>query len=132
MGMYQGDRKFSKEQVIFMVEVHLTAAIDRAEAVRPIPGPDDEREQAKSYGYLDGVADTAGMGLATIYAQLTDDGMAIQDALEHINFESVIQSYASQFGEPEQPDCHKLAEDFVEKVFGEAWFRLQRLEQNDD
>lgn len=123
MSMYRGTQRFTKEQMIFMVEVHLNAAIDRIDcATLPLSLSDDE-QMAKDRAYIEGAKETAGMGLATIYAQLTDDGMGIHDALEHIKFDDVLENYIQTYtDESPRPDSRKLAEQWVKAVFGEPWF----------
>lgn len=61
--------KFSKEQLVFVVNCILSSAIDRVEAI-----PD-------STDWFHASVETAGLTLATLYAKVTGSGMAIQDAL---------------------------------------------------
>jgi len=64
---------FDKQQLIFIVDTILSAGLDSCKY---------------NHGeYCDGCASTSGMALATLFAQLTGNGMTTNDALELIGFE---------------------------------------------
>jgi|TARA_Y100000034_G_C6784659_1_gene350946 hypothetical protein len=72
--MNHSRRPFDKQQLIFIVDTILSAGLDSVDTT-------------KKYGeYCDGCASTAGMALATLFAQLTGHGMAIYDAIELSGF----------------------------------------------
>ena len=69
----------TRKQTEFFVAQILGAAVDRCSTVEF-----DNEEQKMQY--FCGVMDTAGLALAGLYASLTSDGMAIQDAIELARF----------------------------------------------
>jgi hypothetical protein len=83
--------RFDRDQIIFVAELILVAALDRIESCMPTAGITwEERlkgvngyhsDAAKITAYEAGALETAGMALAVFYAQLTDDGLGIGDAL---------------------------------------------------
>lgn len=130
MSMYKGTRSFDREQLVFMVDVILTAAVDRAESCLPpcVPIDDyyDYGEEMESW-IIAGV-ETAGMSLAILYAQLTDDGMGAGDALDIIHFREAVNALIDERvndGPQVTPDgkcippCRETAEKFVDEVFSE-------------
>lgn len=78
--MYKGERQFSREQIVFMVEVIVASAFDQIDT--QIQYINDQKYNKTILTYCDGVVDTAGMSLAILYAQLTGDGMSPGDVLE--------------------------------------------------
>jgi len=86
--MYTG-RPFTREQVIFMVETALSAALNRIEVMVPPSTPIEEFkaniEERRHWAH--GCEETAGRMLATIYAQLTGKRLTIAGALESIGFD---------------------------------------------
>lgn len=122
--MYKGKKKFTKKQVLFMVEVALSAACDRIDSCIPSCISKDEYEKNKESidSYIHGAIETAGMNIAIIYAQLTDDGIGIGDAITLIKFDKVIERFVKsrlKHGElkNDYPNCEKLAKKYVEFVF---------------
>lgn len=150
---YQGKR-FDREQLVFIVEVALVSALDRIESGMPTSGIDwKERlhyangidKDAKSLTSWDRSAmETAGMALGVLYAQLTDDGLGIGDALACAGrFDKAVEEWVEltwadegkavytrlqSFGRDgyqikdaytNYPDCNKHAEAFVDEVFKE-------------
>ena len=150
---YSGKR-FEREQLVFFVEIILISALDRIESGMPTSGitwkdrldyVNGIDTNAKSLTARDRSAlETAGMALGVLYAQLTDDGLGIWDALvcaDH--FEKAVQDWVEQTWADEgktvykrmqtlgsggwqieqayanYPDCNKHAEAFVNEVFRE-------------
>lgn len=76
--------KLDREQAIFVVECILTAAVDQVEGCLPTGGLDYayiERNRAVLEAYCNGSVESAGMAISIFYAQQTDDGMGVGDAL---------------------------------------------------
>lgn len=80
-------KRFSRKQLIFVVDMILTGIMDRIDSVMPhtTPYTDKEAEPKDPSGdwshYIDGAMESGGMALACFYAQLTNDGLGIYDAL---------------------------------------------------
>lgn len=85
--LYEGTRKFDREQLIFVVEAILIGALDRVGASLPDSVSFAERGRLSHgtprslTGYEQGGLEAAGMSLGVLYAQLTGDGLGIGDAL---------------------------------------------------
>jgi hypothetical protein len=106
--MYQGRKKFAREQIVFVVEAALCAALDMIEGALPDSISWDERRRyegvtaevaAALNNYERGVLEGAGMFISIFFAQLTLEGMGAGDAL----------AVAGRFDEA------------VENLFVEAW-----------
>jgi hypothetical protein len=103
MDGYQG-QKFTREQLVFVAEAILAAAVDRIEGGMPtsdvtweerlkVVGGDAEAA-GRLTSYDQGVLETTGMALAVLYAQLTGDGLGIGDALgEADRFEQAVENW---------------------------------------
>lgn len=89
--IYRGNQRFDREQLVFMVDCILIAALDRIEESLPHNGisaldrAEFVKEVTKPSYYEYGGLETAGMALAVLYAQLTNDGLGIYDALTCAN-----------------------------------------------
>lgn len=131
--MYEGIVPFDTKQKVFVCEVIMSAALDRIECILP---PDTDEVSWKRNGglladganraWISSAKEVAGMGLATFYAQIMNDGMTIQDALDLSGFERAVDRFverrSKQFaplrvGELTQFDCRKYAEKFVRAAF---------------
>jgi hypothetical protein len=135
-------KKFNQKQLVFVAETILKACLDRIESILPTSTNVQPTIDNGMECYSDGVIETAGMSLAIFYAQLTDDGLDIGDALAAAeNFNTtcnlLIKSSWENNGEkvkaackknkyymleevlPNYPDAKKHAEAFVNTVFKE-------------
>lgn len=129
--MYQGNKKFDREQLVFMAEVILGSALDRIESVMPdnITFKEYELHEDEINTAIDLVTATAGMGLAVLFAQLNDEGLGVADALSVINFHKIVADFVEERIDPNWPglkpgdrylpDCRPYAEKFVDKMFKE-------------
>lgn len=85
---YRGKAKFDREQLIFVVQSILGGTLDRIDSGLPNNCDWDERvrvagDRAEALTSYDrGALESAGMALGIFYAQLTDDGLGIYDALQ--------------------------------------------------
>jgi hypothetical protein len=125
--MYKGNARFTKEQVIFMAQVIIAAAVDRVESACPPCTPANEWEPRgdELRTWCRAVTETAGMGLAVLYAQLSGDGLAICDAIAIIDLDKELDHFIDARildQDYPEPDTRKLAEKFVNKAFGGPWF----------
>lgn len=141
--MYKGKRKFNREQLVFAVECMLCSATDALHGMLP---DDCEYEDLpeNAVGHLEVVLGRAGFAMSVLYAQLTNDGMGGDDALDCAGrygrtvrefFEDVWRdkgvaykakakrlhkrgggfAYTELY--PSWPDDRKAAETFVDEVF---------------
>ena len=148
-----------RTQLVFIAETILVAALDRIESGMPtanttwdergeLAGSEDAAKRLVPYEH--GALETAGLALAVLYAQLTDDGLGIGDALVCAGeFDRAIERWVAtawaDHGESVRakmkelgvsrwqvkhaydnyPDCHKHAEQFVDAVFTEYLAEFQ-------
>ena len=141
--MYRGREPFTKEQLVFVVEAAIGAAYDRIWSGLPSGGFEGDRAEAmgceppESLSYYDtGALEGCGMAVATLYAQLTGDGLGIGDALDLRTPAGTIRGVAEAWVRHEvtgkgrgprrergrksgMPDTRRLAEAWVEAVFDE-------------
>jgi hypothetical protein len=134
--MYQGTKRFDREQLTFMVDVILCAAMDRIESALPqAPGKrdlDEWKSRETAFGeYVHGCLWTAAHGLAVLWAQTggqdVGDGMGTGDAYEDCGLEGLVNKLIAtrtsgkwkgfQQGEPCMPDTTPLAKRFVSRNF---------------
>lgn len=153
MHEFKGQR-FTRDQLVFVVEATLTSAIDRIESNMPTSGmtwkdrqsyvPNLDTHPGRLSGYEQGALECAGMAIAVLYAQLTDDGIGIGDAIHCAGkFDEAVNAWVAttwqnqgqavfarmkELGQggwqipqayQNYPDCHKHAEAFVDNVFKE-------------
>jgi hypothetical protein len=139
--------KLTREQKVWFVELILLSALDRIESGLPDSIDFKTYQRVQKSNYDNGALETAGMALGVFYAQLTDDGLGITDALACADrFDDAVDKFMencwankgkdfkdhqatlttpyhaptalyAKFG---WPDPHKHAEAFVAKVFDKA------------
>jgi hypothetical protein len=129
--MYTG-QKFTRDQLVFVVGAAINAVFDRVESAFPFNTSDADWQEYKASGKFDswrqGAAETCGMTLATLAAQLDNDGLAICDAIAIAGFDDVLdrwiekgtaQRFRPKRGDSYWPtaDIQKCAERFVDEVF---------------
>ena len=135
--MYKGKVKFTRDQLVFMVEASITAAFDRIEAGLPTSGisPKERQElmhlkKPTDFGAWDNAAlETCGMTLGILYAQLTGDGLGIGDTIDFApkRFKSIRQraedfihkSIKNNGKEDDDiiPDVHWLSKAWTNEIF---------------
>lgn len=134
MNGYNGKKRFDRDQLVFVVEVILASAMDRIDSVMPYNFDlglwcrwEDFKNSKQLQAHCSGAMETAGMALAVLYAQLTDDGLAICDALEISGMYKAVDKFRRERQRPSfhlkpgqlvTPNMHSLAEKFVSKMFG--------------
>lgn len=101
--LYKGNTRFDREQLIFVAETALIGALDRIESCLPNTSSWEWRKTHSRprllIPYERAALEAAGMSLSVLYAQLTDDGLGIYDALQ----------------------CADQFEKKCEKLVSEAW-----------
>ena len=129
MSMYNGKKKFDRKQLVFIVDVILSAAVDRIDSVLPdsISHEEYKENEREIESWINSAIEIAGMGMAILYAQLTGDGLGIGDALDIIQFDIVIRDFKAHRTNSEYskdgPNYYyprnitTLAETFVDCVF---------------
>ena len=130
--MYKGTKKFDRDQLFFVVEAILCSAFDRVESCLPPTTPKSDRLLRDSSNQLEsyqrGAVECAGMALAVLYAQLTDDGIGIGDALDLAgDFPKAVEKFVKDClkgkgrelhpGDKCSPDARPYAEAFVDNAF---------------
>jgi len=129
--MYCGTRTFDREQLVFIAEVILCSAMDRIASVLPdeILLEEYQENENQIELWINSALETAGMGLAVLYAQLNDDGLGIGDALDLIDFRTFVHDFKVERSDPDwsglkpgdrcTPETRGLAEKFVDEMFNE-------------
>lgn len=149
--MFDVNQPFSRDQLILVSKLAMIAAVDRIESGMPtscdwesrltIAG--SEKSAMTLTSHDEGCLATAGMNLACLYAQLTDDGTGIGDALQVSGFEKSVREWVElacrdkgdtvkarieQLGSggwqiheayTNYPNCEELATKYVDAMFGE-------------
>lgn len=140
--MYRGKVSFTQEQLIFAVDAAISAAIDRIDSGLPTSGlANGERiaamrlNNASDLSSWDNSAlETCGMFLGILYAQLTEDGLGIGDAIDFkpkgqkFSIRSLAENYVEQTVKKEKGilsgkckgikyDSRSLAEAWVKEMF---------------
>ena len=122
--MYQGKRRFDREQLVFVVESIMLAAFDTiASALPPTVPMTDYLERKHDIGeYIQGITNTVGLALPILFAQLNDEGMGQQDFHGWQEFEKTVVDFIERQTtghEDPWPSFHAIAELFVDKSFVE-------------
>ena len=99
--MFDVNQPFSRDQLILVSKLAMIAAVDRIESGMPtscdwesrltIAG--SEKSAMTLTSHDEGCLATTGMNLACLYAQLTDDGTGIGDALQVSGFEKAVREW---------------------------------------
>jgi hypothetical protein len=125
--MYRSKRKFTREQLVFVVECAFASAFDRIESQLPPCVPLDEYTKHKvNIGtFYDGINEMLGMTLAVLIAQLTGDGCGIFDWFQAPEWEAMVVAFIKERTDPAykgyqpgdkcHPDCREIAERFVDQ-----------------
>lgn len=156
--MYEGKSRFDRAQLVFVVEAILASVLDRLECGLPHEIEWQERQKfcdpvyknaVGLLAYERGALEQAGMSMAVFYAQLTNDGLGIYDALvEADKFDEAVEQWVANAWEdegrvvkdrqmklrtkangryrlsdlyPDMPNAHRHAEAFV-RVFVEEGY----------
>jgi hypothetical protein len=95
MKLYKGKNKFDKDQLSFVVEVMLTACVDAVESSLPQTPYDvhnSRHNKETSLSILSTSLYNLGLNLSILYANITDDGMSVEDALDIVDIERKIKT----------------------------------------
>ena len=106
--------KFTREQLIFIVEVMINSAIGAVDCNRPdvmdIP-------QNVFNTLIQGILEKIGFDLSILYAQLTGDGIGCCDVREMTRIDDVIEYFADH--PKKKINTNKMATKFVDELFEE-------------
>jgi len=109
--------KFTKAQLIFVVDVMITSAIDAVDASFPCNKSSHNIPKIIFDGIVNGVIEKLGFDLSIFYAQITGDGIGCCDVMEMTKMEDILWDFAR--GRIEQPsiNTNKIATKFVDELF---------------
>ncbi len=128
MTMYKPpNRKFTREQIVFVVDVALSAAFDVVfNSLATNEGQVERHESERQYDGLEdlrcGAQNTAMQNIAIFYAQTTDDGISPTDIPFIYEFIEICTAfkekvYNDHVFDQKHPDFRQLAE----KIADELW-----------
>lgn len=107
--MYNG-KSFERDQLIFVVTTIVHAAIDRMDAMA-----DSQNDESATVGWI---KEVVGLQLATMAAQITNKGMAIQDALAiGPNFDNYFDNFVPGSFFYKLDKIQQYSEQWVDVVF---------------
>jgi hypothetical protein len=122
--MYRG-RRFSRDQLLFVVQTIFRGAADQIQSCLPpvISIGEAQKRHGDLMQYIQGVVNTVGIQLPILYAQLTDDGLGAGDFPQFGDFSKMVDTYfIAQMGldgkfnkDGTFPNTDDLAEDFVDE-----------------
>ena len=126
--------KFSKEQLIFVVDLAMTAGLDRIESAVPdtIPLAEYTERKDEIENYICGCIGVVGMNLACLWAQtqgkeMGGEGMGIGDALTACGFEDLAKQFVEERTKPDWPGlqegdpCYPSTTEIATKFVEEHW-----------
>jgi stage V sporulation protein SpoVS len=125
MNMYQGTKKFTRKQLVFVVEAVLSGVSDVVHSSLPPVIPLDEAVARKDEirAMARGALNAAAQTLPVLYAQLNDDGLGRGDFPQFVELEDMVEEYIDTHTRPGFdpdaffPDTRPLAESFVDDFF---------------
>jgi len=106
--------RFSKEQLIFIVEVMITSAIDAVDSSRP---ENIDMPKSVSNTMFSGILEKLGFDLSIFYAKITNDGIGCSDVLEMTRMEDILEKFADTPKSIKNVDTNSIATSFVEELF---------------
>ena len=105
-------QKFTKEQLIFIVDVMITSALEAVYSVASITDAWGDILCAKNAEF--GIKEKLGFDLSILYAQITNDGIGCQDVMTITNMEGIIDNCKDK-----DINTTKIATKFVNALFKE-------------
>lgn len=127
--MYRGRERFTREQLVFVVEAALAGALDKVDGAMPQSKSDipyfEKQSDAEKHGLLQfqwGAVNQVGIFVPILWAQLNGDGMGTNDFYGWSEFEQMVEDFIqAKKADPSifHPDCRALAEKIVDENFQE-------------
>lgn len=127
--MYHGKERFTREQLVFVVEAALAGAFDKVDGAMLQSEVDkkywdemSQEEHEKRQNYQLGAVNQVGIFIPILWAQLNNDGMGTNDFYGWPEFEDMVAQFIEDKMENPRlvhPDCRALAEKIVDENFDE-------------
>lgn len=121
--MYRGSERFTREQLVFVIEAAMCAVLDKVAGIMPQTEGDKkycDKTAAESYQF--GALYQFGIFVPILWAQLNNDGMGTNDFYGFEEFDAVITKFIEdKWKNPGicHPDFRQLAERIVDGNFEE-------------
>lgn len=125
--MYRGQERFTREQLVFVVEAALAGAMDKVDGAMAQSESDrsyfESQPQAEKDGLRQfqwGAVNQVGIFIPILWAQLNGDGMGTNDFYGWPEFEALVEQYIKdKTANPGlfHPDMRPLAEKIVDENF---------------
>ena len=106
--------KFKRAQLIFVVDVMITSAIDAIDSSLPFKG---YISRNNFDGIVNGIKEKLGFDLSIFYAQITGDGIGCCDVMEMTKMEDALWDFAKLRIERKGLNTNKIATKFVDELF---------------
>jgi len=106
--------KFTRAQLIFVVDVMITSAIDAVDASLPY---NKSIPKIIFVGMVNGIKEKLGFDLSIFYAQITGDGIGCCDVMEMTKMEDILGDFARKRIEQPEINTSKIATKFVDELF---------------
>ena len=104
--------KFTKAQLIFVVDVMITSAIDAVDASFPCNKSSHDIPKIIFDGIVNGVIEKLGFDLSIFYAQITGDGIGCCDVMEMTKMDCYLDVEKKK-----KVNTDKIATKFVDELF---------------
>jgi hypothetical protein len=104
--------KFTRDQLIFIVEVMITSAIGAVDASRPDVS---DMPQNIFNAMIQGILEKIGFDLSILYAQITGDGIGCCDVREMTRIDDIIEYFADH--PKKKINTKQMATKFVDELF---------------
>jgi len=109
--------KFKRAQLIFVVDVMITSAIDAVDAFLPYNKSSHDIPKIIFDGMVNGIKEKLGFDLSIFYAQITGDGIGCCDVMEMTKMEDALCDFAKLRIERKGLNTNKIATKFVDELF---------------
>lgn len=106
--------KFTRAQLLFVVDVMITSAIDAIDASLPFK---EAISKEIFYGMVNGIKEKLGFDLSIFYAKITEDGLGCCDVMEMTKMEDVLWDVTKRRIESTEINTTKIATKFVDELF---------------
>jgi hypothetical protein len=129
--MYRGQERFTREQLVFVVEAALAGAFDKVDGAMPQTEGDKETwnqdfNEAERVQFQYGAIQQVGIFVPILWAQLNGDGMGTNDFYGWAEVEAAYEKFlVDKWENPSifHPDFRPLAEKIVDENFFKNYFR---------
>ena len=134
--MYKGKKKFTRKQMVFVVEAAFCAVLDSLDSGLPDSISWDERCKVGGFciptttpgsvvslsSYERGVLESCGMFISIFFAQLTGEGMGASDSLRAAgNFDAAVEDLFIKAWADKGVAVQKIAKEATRKEMYPCW-----------